>query len=169
MRPCKYENCSLPAFEGQKCENHATGRTGITKHGSSSLDRLERQLNQLDRLVLGQSPLSISYKTGYVFPVETWVYLVERPGQQKIGITTKPTIRIDKTHATNGWRLLDHLGPIEDVFAKQIESFVLQSLDARGIVRGRSAWRESFDGYTEAWPSSQFRVKSLKSLIESLY
>lgn len=90
----------------------------------------------------------------------TWVYLIERPafGQQKIGITTNPSKRIQIDHASNGWTLRDSHGPVSWRLAKDFESRFLQHLDSRGVRRGQAAWGVPFDGYTEAWSTREYSI-----------
>jgi hypothetical protein len=99
-----------------------------------------------------------------------WVYLISRPGQLKVGITNtvNGTGGRMNRHRVNGWSSLDLLGPINGALAKSIENEIKQRLDGLSIPRGQLAFRERFDGYTEAWQTVDLDVGCLKELFSRL-
>lgn len=96
-----------------------------------------------------------------------WLYLLQRDGQQKIGITGFLKRRIGE-HKKNGWSCID-IKAVKAAAAPDIEKQMLFVLDSVGIPRGSSAFREGFDGYSESWQIVDFWAQSIDSFYERLY
>jgi hypothetical protein len=94
-------------------------------------------------------------KTGYNKNKKGWVYLMNRNGEQQIGITNKPKQRI-KTHSRKGWYLVDLIGPINGCLAADIELIVRRYLDRRGL---------KMQGTYENWSTQNMEVRSLRELL----
>lgn len=91
-------------------------------------------------------------------------YLVKRRGQFKIGIMNTGSRRI-ADHRKNGWTLVDKvIASGHEVAA--METDLKNSLAAKGIQTGMDAFGSCFDGYTEAWRSSDLTVSSIQDLCE---
>jgi hypothetical protein len=82
----------------------------------------------------------------------TYIYLMERPGEQQIGITRDPDTRI-RAHAADGWELVgDLLGPMDGRVALDREIAMKRTI------------REQFDavpGTTENWRTHSFEASSI--------
>ncbi len=87
---------------------------------------------------------------------ESWFYLMERPGEQQIGITNDIITRL-RTHERNGWHLLEKVGPLpgEEVLKTetQLKRWIKSSVGLVGNTR-------------ENWSSSKLEVSNLKELKE---
>ena len=85
---------------------------------------------------------------------DAWFYLMQRDGEQQLGITNNIIIRTDQ-HSRNGWNLLDSTGPAlgqkvldtETAFKKWLKKEI-------GLM----------DGTTENWSTSKVEVQSLAEL-----
>jgi len=85
---------------------------------------------------------------------DAWFYLMERPGEQQLGITNELDVRI-KAHERNGWVLLGHAGPAsgqkildtENAFKKWLKKEI-------GLIKGT----------TENWSTVSMEVQSLAEL-----
>ena len=85
---------------------------------------------------------------------DAWFYLMQRPGEQQLGITNELDVR-RKTHERNGWNLLEHTEPalgqkvldVENAFKKWLKKEI-------GLM----------DGTTENWSTSKMEVHSLAEL-----
>lgn len=104
---------------------------------------------------------------GFNYKLPSYLYLIHRPNQYKIGIYNQGSSRL-KIHSQSGWTLLEEkyyeLG--KDAYNKEQE--ILDMLDKNGIPRGDTAFRECFDGYTEAWNSVDLEVSSFIELYVKL-
>ena len=96
---------------------------------------------------------------------DSWVYLIERTNQQKIGITRNPDRRLKIEHFSNGWTLIELRGPISIEMSRFIETRILQTLKSKRIALGGEIWSEKFDGYTETWSTRHLRVRSIQDLL----
>lgn len=99
-----------------------------------------------------------------------WIYLISRPGQQKVGITNKIKGKDNRIshHRGNGWEILDLVGPCDGRLIKDKENEIKAALDFRKIPRGRLAFRECFDGYSESWQTVDLYAFSVSNLLEVL-
>ena len=97
----------------------------------------------------------ICAESGFKPDKDAWFYLMERPGEQQLGVTNEPDIRL-KRHESNGWNLIEHtkepaLGQkvldIEKAFKKWLKKEI-------GLM----------DGTTENWSTSKMEVHSLAEL-----
>ena len=85
---------------------------------------------------------------------DAWIYLMERPGEQQIGITNDLETRI-KTHQGRGWNLMETVGPIYgDIAYKTERTFKNWLKKEIGTVKGT----------TENWVTSVMEVRSLADL-----
>ena len=98
------------------------------------------------------------------------MYLLKRPGQQKIGITNKIDGKDNRLthHRGNGWDILEVLGPHPGRPLKDLENRIKAGLDSNGTPRGKWAFREWFDGYSEAWQTVDLEVTSITELLAVL-
>ena len=79
---------------------------------------------------------------------------MERPGEQQIGITNDLKTRT-KTHQSNGWNLLETVGPIYGDTAYKTERTFKEWLKKEiGTVQGT----------TENWETARMEVRSLSDL-----
>ena len=85
---------------------------------------------------------------------DAWFYLMERPGEQQIGITNALTDRL-KTHERNGWTLLEHTKPASGQKVLDTEtSFKKWLKNEIGLIKGT----------TENWATTSMEVRSLAEL-----
>jgi hypothetical protein len=73
-----------------------------------------------------------------------------------------------KRHKRNGWQILDLYGPFLGAEIKELERSLKRAMDFARIPRGHKAFREKFDGYTEAWQTVDLDVKSIGELVSRL-
>ena len=101
---------------------------------------------------------------------EGWLYLIDNDvlDMFQIGISNFPVDRI-RTHARNGWEVMEVRGPIEGHLAQQLETGILHAVERRGAVLGHKAKIEKFDGYSEAWTKQSLAVTSFKQLLNWVY
>ena len=93
-------------------------------------------------------------KTGFNKLSDGWLYLMQRPGEQQIGITNIPESRI-KTHEEEGWYLLDIFIPVAGQFVLDIETEIKRWLrESFGVLEGKS----------ENWVTTKLEVSSLAEL-----
>jgi uncharacterized Zn-finger protein len=99
-----------------------------------------------------------------------YLYWVEDGTRAKIGIANLITKRVMGEHRRNGWTHFQKIGPLPGIVVKDLERAIKAGLAAKGVPTGRAAFREDFDGRSEAWnkvdtPES---VVGLAGLIEWL-
>lgn len=95
-------------------------------------------------------------ESGYKTNLPGWFYLMERPGEQQLGITNNIEKRM-KTHARNGWIEIDLVGPFDGKEVLQTEKrFKYWLRHSIGLVPGTA----------ENWFTSKMEVRSLKELKE---
>jgi hypothetical protein len=88
---------------------------------------------------------------GYRPSKEAWIYLVEKKGEQKVGISNVPKTRL-ATHKRNGFRLVEIKGPMDGAKAWSIELAIKEWLkDGSLVIRGTQ----------ENWRTDAFKVSSL--------
>jgi predicted GIY-YIG superfamily endonuclease len=93
-------------------------------------------------------------KYGFNAEGEGWFYLMQRPGEQQIGITNKLSQRI-KQHERNGWTLIDQAGPVDGRSVLRVETAFKRWLRAEiGIIEGTD----------ENWATTAMEVRSLAEL-----
>jgi Zn ribbon nucleic-acid-binding protein len=93
-------------------------------------------------------------QVGYDPNQDGWFYLMQRPGEQQIGITNDLTRRI-KQHEKNGWTLIDWRGPSSGRDVQKLESRLKKWLRADiGLVEGTH----------ENWTTVAMEVVSLADL-----
>jgi hypothetical protein len=85
----------------------------------------------------------------------------------QIGITNAPEQRLS-LHKQRGWTLLDLMGPIDGLLARNWESSILEHVSKNGGVMGKQSGVKKFDGYTEAWMRSSFKIYNLRSIMEKI-
>ena len=82
----------------------------------------------------------------------------------QIGITNVPDIRL-AIHRRNGWEIVETRGPMDGLLAREWESAILGMLKSKGADLSNSEIAGKFDGYSEAWSKSTFKVKTIKELM----
>jgi Probable Zinc-ribbon domain len=105
-------------------------------------------------------------RTGYDPSKRGVFYLIHRHGQFKLGITNIGNNRIYR-HSLNGWILIDKIEAEGESIAA-FERSAKKSLKALGIPTGPAAFREPFDGFTEAWNAVDLSVRSIRGLCRKL-
>jgi predicted GIY-YIG superfamily endonuclease len=83
-----------------------------------------------------------------------WFYLMQRPGEQQIGITNDLRTRL-RTHERYGWVLLEHTEPAQGKKVQAIEA-VLKKWLRKNI--------GTIEGTTENWSTTLMEVLSLAEL-----
>jgi hypothetical protein len=106
-------------------------------------------------------------ESGFNKAKPAFLYLIAKPGQIKVGIYNEGTRRLNK-HQSNGWLLLEQKHFKSGLHAYDEEQNILKLLDVKGILRGRKAFVEPFDGYTEAWNAADLYVESFEGLFQKL-
>ena len=85
---------------------------------------------------------------------DAWFYLMQRPGEQQLGITNELDVR-RKAHERNGWVLLEHTEPAPGQKVLDTEKVFKQWLKKEiGLVKGT----------TENWSTTSMEVQSLAEL-----
>jgi predicted GIY-YIG superfamily endonuclease len=86
---------------------------------------------------------------------DAWFYLMERPGEQQLGITNDFSTRIKK-HESNGWSLIEHT---------TVPSKGQKVLDTENAFK---KWLKEeiglMEGTTENWSTTSMEVQSLAEL-----
>jgi hypothetical protein len=95
------------------------------------------------------------------------VYLLKRDGVLKIGKNNRKSWRL-VTHKSNGWTLIDKIGPISGAAAHEIEKTIKDCLKSKNIPLGSEAGLENFDGYTECWLKKDLNISSINELWEKI-
>ena len=108
----------------------------------------------IDNRTVGGNGCPVCAKYGFNPEKDAWFYLMQRPGEQQLGITNELDVR-RKTHERNGWTLLEHTEPAsgQKVFdtEKAIKKWLKKEI---GLM----------DGTTENWSTSKMEVHSLAEL-----
>jgi predicted GIY-YIG superfamily endonuclease len=85
---------------------------------------------------------------------DSWFYLMQRAGEQQLGITNDLHTRL-KTHARNGWNLLESVGPAKGQKVLDTENAFKKWLKKEiGLMKGT----------TENWATTSMEVQSLAEL-----
>ena len=95
-----------------------------------------------------------------------WLYLLQHDdwGLMQIGITNQPDKRLAK-HARLGWETIETRGPMDGAITRGWETSILDYLRRNGAKIGVESSQGKFDGYSEAWLTDSFPVKSIKELM----
>jgi uncharacterized Zn-finger protein len=107
------------------------------------------------------------YGSGFDSRLDGWLYLIEQRdlGFLQIGISNFPDKRLEK-HQSRDWILLDLRGPMSGELCRELETQILRFLRKHGANMVNKTEFEKFDGYTESWIASSFKVKKLSELIQ---
>lgn len=93
---------------------------------------------------------------GYQPSRPAWMYLMEREGEQQIGITNSHKSRIS-THKRSGWQLRELLGPADGTAVMNAKAQIKQWLKASNL---------RIDGTHENWSTNDLVVDSLRNIAE---
>ena len=98
-----------------------------------------------------------------------WLYLLTHPGWQllQIGITNFPDSRL-ASHRRLGWELIEVRGPMDGLIAREWESSILHMLKRHGAKLAPEEVAGKFDGYTEAWLTNSYEVRTLRELMKAV-
>lgn len=91
---------------------------------------------------------------GYKPSKEAWLYLVEKEGEQKVGISNVPKVRL-ATHKRKGFKLVELKGPVDGAKAWNIEFAIKEWLKSRSLV---------ICGTQENWRTDSLKIASLAEL-----
>jgi hypothetical protein len=91
---------------------------------------------------------------GYKPNRPAWIYLVANEGEQKVGITNVPKVRI-ATHKRNGLTLMELRGPMSGDQAREIESIIKLWLKNKNLL---------ICGTQENWRTDDMHVSNLLDL-----
>ena len=84
----------------------------------------------------------------------SWLYLLERPGEQQLGVTNEPGVRL-KHHSSNGWTEVEVVGPFAGKLVLETEKTLKKWLKKEvGLVPGTH----------ENWFTAKLEVRSLAEL-----
>ena len=85
---------------------------------------------------------------------DAWFYLMQRPGEQQLGITNNIVQRI-KQHEKHGWTLLEHTEPSPGRMVQKTEALLKKWLKKEiGLIKGT----------TENWSTTSMEVQTLAEL-----
>ena len=104
--------------------------------------------------------------SGFNIKKASFIYLISRPNQQKVGIANYGTGRMD-THRRNGWLIIEKIA-LPGEIAQILERGIKKALRSKKIPTGSKAFRQPFDGYTEAWNSVDLEVRSIRGLCRKI-
>ena len=95
-----------------------------------------------------------------------WLYLLKHDDWEmlQIGITNVPDDRLGR-HKKLGWRVIELRGPMDGHLTQNWETSILRMLKAKGADLSNRKIAGKFDGYSEAWSVSTFKIKSIKELM----
>ena len=105
-------------------------------------------------------------KSGFDPNLDGYLYFLShsRWDMLQIGITNFPEKRTN-THKKLGWEVVEIRGPMDGHLTQQWETAILQMLKSKGADLANKAIVGKFDGYSEAWSTSKFKVDSIKQLM----
>jgi hypothetical protein len=83
----------------------------------------------------------------------------------KIGITNVPEIRMQQ-HGRKEWSLVELIGPMDGVLARNWESDILCLLRINQAEFVSAEVHGKFSGYTEAWHEASYPVRNLRELMD---
>ncbi len=97
---------------------------------------------------------------------EGWLYFIRQDKLEmlQIGITNNTKTRL-ANHRTRRWELIDVVGPMDGLAARNWEQAILKHLRSHGAVMAPETDVKHFEGYTESWLESSFAANSLKDLM----
>jgi len=101
-----------------------------------------------------RSGCPICAETGFNPGKQAWFYLMEKPGEQQIGITNVVAQRL-RTHSSNGWSVIEVVGPFSGAEVLETETKL-----KRWIKRKVGA----IPGTSENWSTTSVEVRSLAEL-----
>ena len=93
-------------------------------------------------------------KYGFKQAEQAWLYLLQRPGEQQLGITNDPETRLRK-HGQKGWQEIQLLGPFPGAKALEAEKTLKRWLRSEIGLIARTQ---------ENWLTSRLEVQSLQEL-----
>ena len=133
-----------------RCENGHTWKTGVANR------------------IAGRGCPSCA-KFGFDPNLSAYLYFFEHDEKDlyQIGITNAPEHRLT-LHKQRGWVLLDLIGPIDGLLARNWERSILEYVASNGGIMGKASGVKKFDGYTESWLRSSFIVTNLRSVMEQI-
>lgn len=102
------------------------------------------------------------HRIGYDKKAPGVLYLIRDEDRVKVGIASSLNDRV----VQHDW----HTDVVDTVEAsmgevQKLERWILDALDACGILRGRDVWSNKFDGYTETWSREQLDPESVGDLV----
>ena len=105
-------------------------------------------------------------KSGFDPNADGYLYFLGHPQWEmlQVGITNNPDKRLSQ-HKKLGWELQELRGPMDGHLTQQWETAILRMLKAKGADLANAKIAGKFDGYSEAWSKSTFKVKSIKELM----
>lgn len=105
--------------------------------------------------------------TGFTPAIDGFLYFLSHPDWEmfQIGITNVPDDRIGR-HKRLGWEVIELRGPMDGYLTQQWETAILRMLKAKGADLSNEKIAGKFDGYSEAWSRSTFKVSSIKELMK---
>jgi len=109
-------------------------------------------------------------QTGYDPNQQGWLYLIEHTERTllQVGLTNFPADRLGK-HSRSGWEVLDLRGPMDGHLAQSLETSILRCLKRRGIAMANTLDIRRFDGWSEAWRSSDLVVRRIVELLNLVH
>lgn len=110
---------------------------------------------------------SLCGEYGIDYDEKTYLYLISQPSKFKIGICNISSDRLNK-HKNKGWEILDTIEYDKGHEAHFEEQRIKKCLKKNCINTGKKAFREKFDGYTEAWNLTDLEVNSFSDLYKKL-
>jgi len=105
--------------------------------------------------------------SGFNKSMPGFFYLLRRPGQIQFGISNRIEKRL-ANHRKNGWELIEAVGSIFGNQILDLERLVKEFLNFKGIPRGKKAFREKFDGWTESFQTVDLDCSSIVDLLTKL-
>ena len=107
--------------------------------------------------------------SGFDPNAEAWLYFLRHDIWEmlQIGITNFPKDRLMR-HTKLGWNLVELRGPMDGLIAREWETSILQMLKRHGAKLAAEEVAGKFDGYTEAWLTDSYKVKSIRDLMDAV-
>lgn len=107
--------------------------------------------------------------SGYNPSKDGWLYLLHHDdfGLLQFGLTNVPDQRLG-IHSKGGWDVIDLRGPMDRVLAADWERSLKALAKRKSLTMGRKLGVGKFTGYTEAWPLAEYRVGTLRELMDAV-